>query len=421
MTADGGGRTDIRDPAIAAPRSSGRFQLRPLLVVVHRVLGLTTALFLAVAGLTGSLLAFHTEIDRWLNPDAYTAVAMGAPLSPEALAARIEAGDPKRVVWFMSLEREPGRSAQALISGRTDPATGRPFDLQADRLHVDPVSGTILAERLWGECCFSRLNLVPFLYEFHHNLSLPGTYGILLMGGVGVLWLLDGFVGLALTFPRGRPFFAKWRPAFAIKGGSTFRLSLDLHRAAGLWLFAMLIAVALSSVAMNLRAEVVEPVVGLLSKLTPTPLSGAALEKPRERTLSYDVALEAGVGQARARGWDTPARQIFYSPHYGIFGVAFGEPDEPMDTRWLYFDGETAAYKGASLPGVGTAGDIFLQVQFPIHSGRILGLPGRILICVTGLAVAMLSVTGVVVWWKKRAGRKGRAAKSARAKAAPAE
>lgn len=43
-----------------------------------------------------------------------------------------------------------------------------------------------------------------------------------------------------------------------------------------------------------------------------------------------------------------------------------------------------------------------MQAQFPVHSGRILGLPGRILISVMGLVVAMLSVTGVVIWLRKR-------------------
>jgi uncharacterized iron-regulated membrane protein len=43
-----------------------------------------------------------------------------------------------------------------------------------------------------------------------------------------------------------------------------------------------------------------------------------------------------------------------------------------------------------------------MQAQFPLHSGRILGLPGRILISIMGLVVAMLSVTGIVIWARKR-------------------
>lgn len=57
------------------------------------------------------------------------------------------------------------------------------------------------------------------------------------------------------------------------------------------------------------------------------------------------------------------------------------------------------------VPWKGTAADIFVQAQFPLHSGRILGLPGRILVSVMGLVVAALSVTGVVIWYRKRRAR----------------
>ncbi|MEP9349341.1 PepSY-associated TM helix domain-containing protein [Xanthobacter sp. KR7-225] len=408
-------------PATGAHPRHGGLALRSGLVWAHRILGLATALFLFVAGITGSLLAFHDEIDVRLNPQAYTATARGAPLAPEALAAKIEAGDPDRAVWYMALEHAPGHAAAVFAMGRIDPASGQPVDIAKDYFNVDPVSGEILAARLWGACCFSRLAFVPFIYEFHHNLSLPGTMGILLMGVVAVLWFVDGFVGLALTLPRGRPFLAKWTPAFAIKGGSRFRLHLDLHRAVALWLFVILIAIAFSSIAMNLRREVAEPIVRLFSTLTPTPLSGAPFERLRPRTLSFDGVLAAGVREARARGWSEPASEIFYSPHYGVFGVSFGDHDDPFDQRWLYFSGDTGELRGAAIPGAGSAGDVFLALQLPIHSGRVLGLFGRILIAVMGVVVAMLSVTGVVIWWIKRKGRRARAMKAARPKAVPAE
>lgn len=388
------------------------FTLRPLLVWSHRVLGLSTALFLFIAGLTGSVLAFNQELDEWLNPAVYRATAEGMPLPAEELARRVEAGHPDRSVWYMDLPREPGRAARVGATGRPDPVTGIPVELDKNWFSVDPVSGEILSARLWGECCFSRERLIPFLYEFHHNLSLPGEYGVVFMGLVAVLWVIDSVVGLALTFPRGRPFFAKWRAAFGVKGGSSFRLNLDLHRAAGLWLFVVLLLVAVSSVAMNLRYEVLEPVVSLFSRLTPGPFSGPPGEKASPRVLSFDTMLETAREDARARGWNEPPHEVFYSPHYNTFGASFGDHDAALGLRWLYFDGVTAKPTGSMIPGVGTAGDIFLQMQLPIHGGRILGLPGRILIAITGVAIAGLSVTGVVIWWKKRAGRVGRARKA---------
>lgn len=71
----------------------------------------------------------------------------------------------------------------------------------------------------------------------------------------------------------------------------------------------------------------------------------------------------------------------------------------------LYYDGTDGRYLGDPVPWTGTAADIFLQAQFPVHSGRILGLPGRILVSLIGLVVMALSVTGGVIWWRKRAAR----------------
>ncbi len=73
-----------------------------------------------------------------------------------------------------------------------------------------------------------------------------------------------------------------------------------------------------------------------------------------------------------------------------------------LGVKQLYFDGIDGAYLGKRDPGTGTAGDIFLDLQFPLHSGRIAGIPGRIFISVMGVIVATLSVTGVVIWLRRR-------------------
>ena len=66
--------------------------------------------------------------------------------------------------------------------------------------------------------------------------------------------------------------------------------------------------------------------------------------------------------------------------------------------------------EGGRVPWEGTAADIFMQLQFPLHSGRIAGIPGRIFLSFMGLVVALLSITGIVIWFKKRAARIGQKA-----------
>jgi uncharacterized iron-regulated membrane protein len=40
-----------------------------------------------------------------------------------------------------------------------------------------------------------------------------------------------------------------------------------------------------------------------------------------------------------------------------------------------------------------------------LHQGEVFGLPYRIFVCVLGVMVVMLSVTGIVIWLKKRRAR----------------
>ncbi len=61
----------------------------------------------------------------------------------------------------------------------------------------------------------------------------------------------------------------------------------------------------------------------------------------------------------------------------------------------LFIDSLDGRILGARETWQGAAAGHIVQAQFLLHSGCILGLPGRILNSATGLVVAMLPVTGV--------------------------
>jgi len=99
------------------------------------------------------------------------------------------------------------------------------------------------------------------------------------------------------------------------------------------------------------------------------------------------------------------------------YGVGYFEPgndhgDAGLGNAWLFWNAQTGKPVGAQIPGRGSAGDIFMQAQFPLHSGRIIGLTGRILVSITGVVVAMLSATGLLIWLKKARARRRSAAGS---------
>lgn len=388
--------------------------MRPILVLLHRWCGLFIALFLFTAGLTGAVISWDHELDEWLNPHLFDAQSAGPAQEPLQLADALEARDPRLQVSFMPLALEPGHALNIFVDPRIDPATGKAYTLGFNQLGIDPVSGDVQGQREWGVISLSRENLLPFLYKLHYSLHIPDGFGlelgVLFFGIVAIVWFLDCFVALWLSFPNWR----SWRKSFAFRwrqGG--YKLNFDLHRSGGVWIWLLLLILAVTSVSMNLERQVVRPLVELVSPLTPSPFASrtpVTLDKQIVPQIDRREAIAIAAAEAKRLGWQAPPGGLFHSAEFGVYGVGFYAPGEDhgdagLGNPWIYVDSRSGELAGAHVPGTGSAGDIFLQAQFPLHSGRIIGLPGRILVSLLGLAVAGLSLTGLVIWAKKRRSR----------------
>jgi len=401
--------------------------MRLAMTLLHRWIGLAMAAFLFVSGLTGAVISWDHELDELLNPHLTQAPGAGPALPALELARRIEAADPRVRVTYMPLAAEPGHSLGFGVDPRVDPATGRLYEPGYNEVFLDPASGAELGRRAWGAAWpIGTETFVSFLYVLHYSLHIPEMWGIdhwgvWFMGAIAVLWTLDCFVGFYLTLPRrageearGRGWWGRWGPAWRIKlTGSAYRINFDMHRAFGLWFWPLLFVLAFTAFSLNLYREVFYPIMATVSEVTPSPFDlreETDKHAPIEPLIGFAEALALAREEAGRRGWPEPAGSIFYAQNHGIYGVQFFHPGDDhgaagVGPAGLYFDGADGRYLGDSQPWVGTAADIFVQAQFPLHSGRILGLPGRILVSVMGLAVAALSVTGVVIWNRKRRAR----------------
>src|SRR5690349_3306624 len=105
-------------------------------VEVHRYLGLTMLLLLLVNAVTGSVLAFQHELDRWLNPQLFTPPRQGVALPPDVLIARVEAANPRLRVALLPLDTRPGDAVELTVAARRPPAEGASASLAFNRLFV---------------------------------------------------------------------------------------------------------------------------------------------------------------------------------------------------------------------------------------------------------------------------------------------
>lgn len=396
--------------------------LRPWLVRLHRWFGLGAGAFLFVAGLTGAVISWDHELDAWLNPSLYQPRHPGPARSALDLAASLEAAEGRARVRYLPLAVEPGQTLLVSVQPRVDPATGQAYALGYNQVALDPASGEVQGRREWGRISLSREDVLPFLYKLHYTMHLPDgpgiDWGIWFMGLIALAWVLDTLVAFWLSFPS----WPAWRRSFAFRwAAGGHRLTFDLHRSGGLWAYLLVLMLAVTSVSMNLQYPVMRPLVGWFSELTPGPFSGRLPAPPaavREPALSLREMAARAEAEARQRGWRMPAGGLMVAPEYGLFGVGFFPPggahgDGGLGNPWLYFDAASGALVSADIPGTGSAGDVFMQAMFPLHSGRLIGLPGRILVSVMGLGVAGLCLTGFLIWARKRRARQTTARKLA--------
>ncbi len=402
--------------------------MRALAVLVHRYVGLAMAGFLVVAGLTGCLLVWYHELDTALNPhlmrvEPPRAAGREGPapmLPPLVLRDRVRQAYPGAAVNHLSFVQASPDAARTFYIEASVGATVPP---PVDEVFVNPYTGEVLGGRKWGDIGAGLTNLMPFVYRLHYSLAFDkvGTWAF---GIVAVLWTLDCFVGAWLTFPvgnrTGRPprksWWRRWKPAWQVRwrdGGH--KLNFDLHRAGGLWPWALLLVLGWSSVAFNLHDPVYRPVMGTVFELQTDPreaLPPLATPEP-EPALGWPAALAAArrhaAEQARLGSFHVLVEdRVSYDPRKGYLRYVVRTDRDINDSRGqsaFFIDARSGKLIGTVLPTGAASGDTITSWITTLHMAHIWGLPLRLVMTVTGLAVASLSITGVLIWWKKHSAR----------------
>lgn len=395
--------------------------LRARLRTIHLYLSLVFGAIFVLAGLTGCLLAWNHELDAALNPTLLHSRAAAGQVAAAPAPAQVQA-----VVERLAAESGYGRPSQLMLPYAADdvyvawyrPAPGAQglFGATVSRqVMLDRHTLQILGERNWGEFGLSRTLLMPTLFHLHRYL-LAGEFGKNLIGITGLLLMVTSLLGMALWWPKGT--WSALRKSLAVSGGlTTRRFHYSFHRSAGFFMTPVLAVLGFSGMAMNLP-DWVRPVVGAMATLEPNTKAVNGPASGRQ-PISVAQALEAAQR---------------HRPGARLSRVTLGSAKAPYEIR-LRQDGEVRkgdgntrvsidAYSGAVLrvrdPLTAPSGDTFLNWQYPLHTGEAFGLPGRVLVSVSGAAPLLFMITGLVLWLGRRAlhRKAGQLAQPAREKVA---
>lgn len=373
---------------------------RQLWLSIHLYLGLFIGALLVILGLTGSIAVFWAEIDEWLNPELLTVtvpeqknLAQRAPvyqsLDEIIRVARQAAAPDSRITTVYG-----ARNREAVYAVYASQPSGA-----WQRIFVDPYRAQVTGVRSYGANEWIPNYFMDVIFQLHFSLLL-GMNGQTLMAVCALLLLVSLITGLIVWWPTS----GQWRKALTIKrGAGPVRFNLDLHKTLSLYLFPVLGAVLLSGVFMNLN----EPFVWV------TQLFSPATRQPQHTLTSIPITGIPSIGAEHA--WAIATEHYPDGKFGGMFmpGNAEGvyivtQKHVPKlsafwSERQIVIDQYSGEILDVRAPDARrSAGETFLEWQWPLHSGQAFGWPGRILIFLCGLACPVIYATGVIRWLQKR-------------------
>lgn len=352
---------------------------------VHLWLGLSLGLLFAGLGLTGSALVFYTGIDAALHPVVEAKPAdhppdLTSPAWDRALAtgrARWHHPDDK---WTLEVTGDAGP-----IPARYDPASGHGHHTDRMMVWFSGDGRRIVRAEPWGGY------LMSWLYQLHKAL-LAGDIGGQMVGWSGVAMLVLLVSGVAAWWPRG-----SWRKALAFKRDAvpTRRLR-DLHKLFGLWSMVLLFLLVATGVLLALPA-----VTQALLRPTPVPAPSSNDHGTARITVTQAFATARRVmPDGRIvfidvpNGPATPIRVRLQVP---------GDPHARFPGSYVFVDqvsGRVLAIHDVRRAGTGTRVASWVRT---LHDGTVGGVATRLLAVLIGLVPALLFVTGMLHWLRRRA------------------
>ena len=226
------------------------------------------------------------------------------------------------------------------------------------------------------------------------------------------MFLVMLVTGLILWWPRrssrGR---AGWlRAKLTVRWSARWkRVNYDLHSVFGLYVLLLALVVAVTGLVWSfpwVDKAIYWAATGGGQKHTPDP--------PKSRLPQAGTAAGGGmaaidlayaesvrrVPEADRFSFEMPKEAT--SP-LSVWAVVVGNGSESSSYRWsgLYFDRYTAALLETELYADLDRGKKLSLMNYSIHVGKILGLPGQLLALAVCLVVAGLPVTGFLLWWNR--------------------
>jgi len=374
---------------------------------LHLWLGLISGIIVFIVCITGCIWVFNEEITALLEPETRIEKQHRPVLKPSELSSIAQRIHPDKKVSYAMYQQ--GRTINLNLRGAKE--EGRRGG--GTTLKINPYTGEVVSQQIHkkGETDFFR-----FILNGHRFLWLPFEIGRPIVNYGTLIFVVLLITGLIWWYPKKWNKTAKEK-SFKIKWGASFkRVNLDLHNVLGFYSLLFLLAISLTGMVYGIKwySEGLYWVTSGGQTLAPYErLQSDSLQANKYYTpeQAMDIAWERVIRKhPKAGGFyysfaDTARAKatidITIYPNTGQFynnkGYTFDQHTlKQLERKDVY----ATDYEEASF------GTKLRKMNYDIHVGSILGFPGKVLAFLATLIGASLPVTGFLVWWGRKYGKK---------------
>lgn len=346
--------------------------MRKAILNVHLIIALVAGAFILMLGLTGTVLAFESDIDRLLHyPTAYVRPS-GRLLSLGEVGAAVSQKYPgEPIVAFLPSE-SPGIATQVILSRGI--------------VSVNQYTGEILGVRTRGQ---SFLGIVRAL---HVRLAM-GDIGRFILKWSSLATLVSLISGLYLWWPvkRMRINGRRW----------SARFWYDLHSSIGF--FSLLPALLLAGTGTVLGFE--NQVGWLFDKFSNSQPVAEAQSSTSTKSGSggTPISPDQAVAIARAQLPGTLPYRVQMPQYGGFYVIALDDPQNRV-TGGRNFISLDASGRIVSqhLSSDLQLRERFLALNGAIHTGSFWGMSSRIITAFASMLLPLQLISGLLIWLRRK-------------------
>ena len=351
---------------------------------LHSWLGLVSGIFLILLGLSGSVLVFRTELDKFFNQDLLHVTPSGHPAPDQSL---------KRCYDIIT-SKYPSLDGIAWINPDAGPYDAYNFRIYFNDTRLltydlalisfDPYTGAILRE---GPISQFTPSFIEWLFQFHFSfqLGIPGAALTAIFGITMLLSLLTGVIVYRKMLWKVITFQLK------INRKNWRTISSDLHRMIGVWSLLLNAVIFFTGFWMNLFAFKAKT---WQNELVPTKSNTHIVASPDQMFRKALLVM--------------PDLQ----PTYVYLPT---QPERKFEVRG-YTKGQLKLWGSGNSVKINQQTGKILQINrlsekpwterieatfFPLHVGNFGGLTVKILYVLIGLSPGLLAGTGFLLWWRR--------------------